>query len=231
MINSVRTTVQAIANKHNYGYLTPSDGDLFMKQAQLEEFEDLIFRYTQWQAKRNAREASSDLADIPENIRQDIEVFETNYTSFTNDNGYYEPPSDLYYVDPSTGLYINGKPAQKISRTKALMMEGSDMIQPSKTFPSWSMQSGEIRIYPTDDNAQLVMNYIRYPKDPQWGYVTLAGGEPVYNASSSTDLELPKSYFTSIVIKVCGYLGINIREQQLVEYMNRSQIQEFQVKG
>ena len=36
MINSVRNTVLAIINKNNYGYISPSDFNLFAKQAQLE---------------------------------------------------------------------------------------------------------------------------------------------------------------------------------------------------
>ena len=45
MINSVRQTVMSILNKNNYGYISPSDFNLFAKQAQLDLFEDYIYSY------------------------------------------------------------------------------------------------------------------------------------------------------------------------------------------
>ena len=43
MINSVRNTVLAIINKNNYGYISPSDFNLFAKQAQLDLFDEYFF--------------------------------------------------------------------------------------------------------------------------------------------------------------------------------------------
>ena len=34
----------AVANKNNFGYITPEDFNLYAKQAQLDLFEDYIFR-------------------------------------------------------------------------------------------------------------------------------------------------------------------------------------------
>ena len=44
MINSVRNTVLAIINKNNYGYISPSDFNLFAKQAQLDIFDEYFIR-------------------------------------------------------------------------------------------------------------------------------------------------------------------------------------------
>ena len=40
MINEVRNAVMAVINKNNYGYISPSDFNLFAEQAQLDIFED-----------------------------------------------------------------------------------------------------------------------------------------------------------------------------------------------
>ena len=47
MINSVRNTVLAIINKNNYGYISPSDFNLFAKQAQLDLFDEYFINYNQ----------------------------------------------------------------------------------------------------------------------------------------------------------------------------------------
>ena len=64
MINTVRATVLSIANKNNYGYITPSDFNLYAKQAQLDIFEDYFYQYNSWIIKQNARVSGSEYADI-----------------------------------------------------------------------------------------------------------------------------------------------------------------------
>ena len=43
MINSVRNTVLAIINKNNYGYISPSDFNLFAKQAQNDKYDEYYY--------------------------------------------------------------------------------------------------------------------------------------------------------------------------------------------
>ena len=55
MINSVRNTVLAIANKNNYGYISPQDFNLYAQQAQMDLFEDYFYQYNAWTNKENQR--------------------------------------------------------------------------------------------------------------------------------------------------------------------------------
>ena len=64
MINSVRNTVLAVLNKNNYGYLSPSDFNLFAKQAQLDLFENYFYQYNYQVMKENARQSGTGYADI-----------------------------------------------------------------------------------------------------------------------------------------------------------------------
>ena len=47
MINSVRNTVLAVANKQNFGYISPGDFNLYAKQAQLDICENYFYRYNE----------------------------------------------------------------------------------------------------------------------------------------------------------------------------------------
>ena len=55
MINEVRNTVLAIANKNNYGYISPQDFNLYCEQAQLDIFENYFYQYNSWLIKENQR--------------------------------------------------------------------------------------------------------------------------------------------------------------------------------
>jgi len=64
MINSVRNTVLSILNKNNYGYISPSDFNLFAKQAQMEIYEEYYSSYNKTINAENARVSGTEYADI-----------------------------------------------------------------------------------------------------------------------------------------------------------------------
>ena len=75
MINSVRNTVLSVLNKNNYGYVSPSDFNLFAKQAQLDLFETYFYQYNYQINKENARQSGTGYADIRKGLEELIEMF------------------------------------------------------------------------------------------------------------------------------------------------------------
>jgi len=75
MINSVRNTVIAILNKNNYGYISPSDFNLYAQQAQLELFMDYFSNYNTIINKENGRASGTDYADFGKSYAEQLEEF------------------------------------------------------------------------------------------------------------------------------------------------------------
>jgi len=99
MINSVRNTVLSILNKNNYGYISPSDFNLFAKQAQMDIFEDYFYQYNYQIQKENARQSGTGYADIKKGYEEVIEMFsETKYLT-SNSNNIFFLPAPLYTGD------------------------------------------------------------------------------------------------------------------------------------
>ena len=105
MFNSVRNTVLSVLNKNNYGYLSPSDFNLFAKQAQLELFEDSFFNYNNTINKENARLSGTGYADNKKSIEEQIDVFSQTKGLYNQiDNLFYTPSetttgSDYYLIN------------------------------------------------------------------------------------------------------------------------------------
>ena len=74
-INVVRTTVLAIANKNNYGYITPQDFNLYAQQAQMDLFEDYFYQYNSWIIKENQRTSGIGYANIVKSLEEVIDSF------------------------------------------------------------------------------------------------------------------------------------------------------------
>jgi len=75
MINSVRNTVLSVLNKNNYGYISPSDFNLFAKQAQMEIFEEYFSEYNKIINMENARMSGTDYADLRKAVEEAVETF------------------------------------------------------------------------------------------------------------------------------------------------------------
>ena len=92
MINSVRNTVLSILNKNNYGYISPSDFNLFAKQAQLDIFTSFMSDYNKQINKENSRISGTEYADLRKAIEADIDGFSvTNPLQLDSSNKYFLP--------------------------------------------------------------------------------------------------------------------------------------------
>jgi len=80
------------------------------------------------------------------------------------------------------------------------------------------MQGNQIAVYPDTITNNINIYYVRYPQDPKWTY-TVVNGSPLFNQSANDyqDFELAISDFPKLVLKICEYAGVNIRESEVVQ--------------
>jgi hypothetical protein len=234
MINSVRNTVMFLLNKDNRGYLAPSEYDYFAKQAQLEIFEGYFQDYARSIEAQNKRKKALDYGDSAMHIANKIDVFtksaQLTYVDVAplntvGDNDYLSMPSDFYKI---INVVTGGKVVEEVAKYKFDMLVGSNLTAPSTAFPIYKREGDKLYVRPSSLLENVVtMNYIKKPSDPHWGYTTV-GGDPVYNADSSTDFELPAADETELVIKICSYAGLNIRERDVIAVAQEMDRADFQ---
>ena len=300
MINSVRNTVLSILNKNNYGYISPSDFNLFAKQAQLDIFDDYFYSYNYQIQKENARQSGTGYADIKRSYEEVIEFFlETKYLTHNANNTFFLPaqlytgddyylinkvlgyettvtsgtstavavnnledsaadfisdgvqvgdivfnlrpvaPSyatvtqvlsgnilvlstDIFTVVPSN--YIIYKPKQneleKVTQGKITMLNNSTLTAPNRLFPAYTQEGSILTTHPSTLTEGIMCQYIRYPKDPKWTYITLTNGEPMFDSSQADfqDFELAVDDQVGLVNKILQYAGMSIREVAAVQF-------------
>jgi hypothetical protein len=87
------------------------------------------------------------------------------------------------------------------------------------------MQVFPISLATTGD---ILANYIKYPATPKWTYNTFSGGEPLFNQSAVgyQDFELPQSDEMNLIIRICEYAGIEIRDYSVVEAAKKEEVQQ-----
>tara|TARA_Y100001972_G_C7542973_1_gene273131 strand:- start:30 stop:764 length:735 start_codon:yes stop_codon:yes gene_type:complete len=232
MINSVRNTVLAIINKNNYGYISPSDFNLFAKQAQLDLFDEYFYNYNEQINEENARLSGTGYANIKLGYEEVIDTF--SVTEFLtqktlNTSTYFLPSTNTtgsdYYLLNKVLCFSAGNllgQAEKVSHNKITLLNNSLLTTPNTTFPAYTQEGDSITIFPTTINTgqDVQAQYIRYPKDPKWTYVTLFNGEPLFDqtAADFQDFELPKDDANDLVAKILQYAGVSIREREVIQY-------------
>jgi hypothetical protein len=229
MINSVRNTVLSVLNKNNYGYISPSDFNLFAKQAQLDIFEDYFYQYNYQINKENARQSGTGYADITKGYSEVIDSFSvTAYLAHIATNTFSVPTelttdSDYYLINKV--LFVDGtslKEMEQVSHSKITMLLNSLYTAPSTTFPAFTIEESTLTAYPDtiDEYEDVKCQYIRYPEDPKWTYLSLTGGEPAFDSTASDyqDFELPLDDEPDLIMKILQYAGMSIREIAAVQF-------------
>lgn len=104
MINEVRNTVLSVLNKNNYGYISPSDFNLYAANAQMEIYEEYFSAYNKTINMENVRSSGTDYADIEAPLAETLETFLVTNFLQNNSGNYFYAPSEVTTGD--TAYYI-----------------------------------------------------------------------------------------------------------------------------
>jgi hypothetical protein len=247
MINSVRNTVLSVLNKNNYGYISPSDFNLFAAQAQLEIYENYFSDYNKFTNLENARQSGSGYADLRKPIEEAMEVFSVTSTltqvapatnrfylpSVTTTGFDYFLINKVLCYDASVSPRVLKGEAEKVPHTRITLLNNSNLTAPTEMYPAYTQEGSILTVYPSSFNLanEVEANYFRYPKVPKWTYVSLVNGEPVFNQSQPDyqDFEVPAEDEFKLVMKILQYCGVSIRETEVTQFaMAQQQMEQSQ---
>lgn len=98
--------------------------------------------------------------------------------------------------------------------------------KPTLTYPIYTKEGDSYKIYPTipATGYRPELFFIRKPKDVKWTYQTISG-TAVYDPSQpdAQDCELPQALFENMVVKILGYAGLSLREQEVEMIANNEE--------
>ena len=118
--------------------------------------------------------------------------------------------------DCTNGPEVRKKSVDIVKDDELAMRCDSELVPPTLDYPIGNIQSDYIRLYP-QSISQVEMVYLRQPNKPVWGF-TVVSNRFVYDAATSTDLDIPKEAFNEVVMMFLSYMGMRIREPQVVQY-------------
>jgi len=243
-VNSVYRVVLSILNKEQRGYLTPDQFNRLGKQAQLDLFEKSFYDYNRQLTKRNIQGVNSEYGDIADNIEEKIDLFATSATVPFNEllleQGIekYENPADWYRTVQITKSDRSAE-IEKVKKSEYTYLTSSKLTEPSEDYPIYYFDNKFYEFFP-ETITNPVIDYIRKPLDPKWGYTAGVNGSYIYDSRTileaqeeeddytanmgSTDFELHNSEETDLVIKILGYAGVIIKDPLVVQVAQQQEV-------
>jgi len=230
-VNTVYTTVLAILNKEQRGYLTPFEFNTLAEQVQLEIFEkyfedlNVVFRTPQ---------NSTEFADRVKTLEEKIATFETSAAiAVTIASGFGE--YDFSAQDPKVHRFgdvefQNGSllpvTIEKVSKHELLMARRSQLTSPTSSNPMCFIEGSKIKILPAIASAGSVngspvkiytLDYVKKPAPPVWGFTVGAVGQYIYATAASTDFEISNLDQAETVLKILAYAGVVVRDSEITQ--------------
>lgn len=167
---------------------------------------------------------------VTNTISDDLRPFVIPVIINKDANGYFPFPTDYaafssmwyrYKINPTT---CKAEPTAKdtyiepVSDDELRTRLNSNIKKPDFRYPIFTWYAYGYQVYP-ETLKQIELTYLKLPRTPVWGYTTLANGQTQYDPNTSVQTEYPDTLIPSFTYRVCKYLGITIREDQFLSYI------------
>lgn len=219
-INTIYQKVQQLSNKfQGSGYLPPDEFNRYVNMASLEMLTQGFNAY-----------------QLNQRVTDDIRNFITNQKLQVDEYGKLDYPSDyMFYValrsyskSEYEALQENCKNTlvdyASLTQIKVKLLDNdklgtrlsSDLLKPTLQYPIAVIYADYIQLYPISIGL-VQFDYLRRPQEAVWGYTQNIYGLPEYNAATSTNLDWHESVENKVIMKVCKYFGIEVREGEIYQ--------------
>ena len=222
-VNDMYQICQFAINKAQNGYLTPSEFNLTINQAQVSYQDYLLGEFQQYQPGRpQARINYSQ----NENIRQRLTPLLATAALVVNaGTGAVVYPGDYVQAD---SLLTSTLQRVRYTQQDSLYSYYNSTIDPVATNPIYMITSTGFQFYPITIGT-VTLNYIKEAPSIVWGYTTVSG-RPVYNpaaynpgppASGSQQPIWADVDLLEIIARALKIIGLNLQDGQLQQYANQ----------
>ena len=164
-------------------------------------------------------------------IKEKIATFETAVIATVALSGLFGQttlPNDLHRFGMLE--YTNGSKlpveVEKLSRQMFLQARRSQLTSPTQDYPICYIEGNTLNILPGVATAATangspaqgyMIEYVKKPVDPVWGFNVNSVGGYVYVAGNSTNFEISDVDQTELITKILMYAGVIIRDPELMQ--------------
>lgn len=229
MINRIKQTVTTILNTDGRGNVKPSELNVIVHNGVLELYEEMLFEVNQLMNRQNRGLVNGGLENTTEKVREKIQYYLTTTTlSYSGDS--FILPSDLRYFDAP---FYNDELIDLCKNNREFkLLANVSHTTPTEEYPIGLKQGNTLKVLPTTIEEDVTLSYLRNPLEAKWTYIK-ANGVELFNPSAADyqDVDIHPGQEDNLIIKVLEKFGINLKEKDVQEAMQRAKVNEFNEKN
>lgn len=212
-VNEIYQPVVSLAQKAQHGTIRVADFNRYATMASQDLFNERLGSDRDFYKLGKGMAKTS--AGMDKQVDQSLRVFYVPDSPLTVASGVATIPTDLEFVDK---IVYNQKPLKWVPNNKFEPYLNSTIDVPTVDYPIYTDLNTQIKVAP-NAITPVLMSYYKTPANIVWNY-TLVNERPVFNPTGSTNFEWANVEKVQLIMRILGYIGITIREQELVQYAN-----------
>lgn len=197
------------------GYISPSDFDTVINQAQNSFMDYLLGEFQSYQYGKPVARVEFGQNAI---IRQRLTPIIYGYILNPDSTGFAPYPGDFQQVDTMWSDIYNYRRARYVQQD-SLYSYLHSVITPVATHPIYLIEQDGFRFFP-NNIGQTKMSYVQTPPIIKWGYTLDINGMPVYAPSQSVDPIWFDTDLLEIISRALAMIGVNLQTSVISQYAN-----------
>ena len=214
-VNDMYRICQYAINKAQNGYLTSSEFNLLVNQAQTSYVDYLLGEFQQYQYGRP--QARIDY-NQNSNIRQRMSPLIYGYTLSVDGTGFAAYPGD--YVQTDAMWNSNGISRFRYVKQDSLFSYYNSKIDPIANNPIYLIEPTGFRFYPANV-ASARLTYVKNPPAILWNYTLDVNGREQYNQATSKQPVWSDVDQLEIIARILKLVGVNLQMPVVQQYANQ----------
>lgn len=235
-ILNVYSLVSNYANKQQQGFITPAEFNSFAESAQMEVFQDTIKLLML--AKNNENRFltySRGNYGGKENILDDISTLLVYNTPLSGSQNVFNLPDNYGYKND---FAYKSREIQLLNGVEINLITQSTLNAPTVLHPVGILAQRKLTVLPNSITSNVTATYYKLPESvspagvpqtqPPFLDFSLTGGIDAPTITGYRDFELPVTQEYRLATKILNKIGLNIREEILMQWANNEQAKDKQ---
>lgn len=219
-INRLHIILKALLNTEGRGNVKPTVIDMLIHASVVEIYEELLFEVNRIINRQNRGLINGALESTTEKIREKIQHYLENKT-VDSDTNVFKIPKEVRYFDT---IHYKNTFVELCKNHKEFLLS-QDTVD--EDYPIGLKTTDTITVLP-QTVREVSISYLRNPKPAKWTFRKLNDVE-VFDPSKTdfADVDIHSSEEYDLITRVALKLGVNLKEKDIQEVMQREELREF----
>ena len=223
LIDDAYNTLKTLFQKHNRGFLSPDEFNNVARYVQAKIIRESFNYINIIKSKKKIGRVSKNDFDKEKYYKEVVRRLRKR-SLLTYSDPYFTYPTDYSFTEE---IFYDGVKVEEIGMQERVILTQPE-VYPSELYPLYFDTADGAEILPDTIDSLVTLYYYRDPVEPNWTHQS-----KIFDAEDALfqDFELPEAVFDVIIMEMAQYLGIELKQPDIVQVFTRDIAESEQLKN